>query len=318
MKKNEVNIIDKFKLLTFNNKRSLNLDDDIYYDSKLKLTYSIDTFEEDIHFLNSENPERFVKKIFRSSISDILSKGSIPIVYFISLSVKKINEKWINVFRNELLKESNKFNVYLGGGDTIKSKKLSVSISFIGHANKKPILRTGAKKNDDIYITGYLGDSFIGLQIIKKKLNLGKFNKFFIKSYEEPSLPYKFSKFLSKFATSSIDISDGFIKDLKTVCNVSKCGALIDFLSIPFSKQARISAKNKKIKLTEVFSNGDDFQTLFTAKPQYRNLIKSISNQTNVKISRVGVITLKKNVKIVNGDKIVSLSGDKTGYIHKF
>ncbi|MDC0473045.1 thiamine-phosphate kinase [Pelagibacteraceae bacterium] len=318
MIKTEIDIINKFKSLTFNNKKSLYLKDDVYYDSKLKLTYSTDTFEEDIHFLNSVDPKRFVKKIFRSSISDILCKGSIPIVYFVSLSVKKISNKWISTFQKELLKESKKFSVYLGGGDTVKSKKLSITISFIGYAKKKPILRTGAKIKDDIYITGDLGDSYLGLKIIKNKLNLGKYNNFFKKAYEEPLIPNKFLKLLSKFATSSIDISDGFVKDLKTLCSVSKCGALVNFQDIPFSKQVRISASKNKIKLNEIFSQGDDFQTLFTAKPKYRNLIKSISKKTKVKISRVGVITSKKYVKIVDAGKNLSIPASKSGYIHKF
>ena len=90
MKITEQDIINKYlKKLTFNNKKSLKLNDDVYYDSQKKLIFSTDTYEEGTHFLDASLPEKFVKKIFRSSISDIFAKGVSPTTYFLSLSIPK-------------------------------------------------------------------------------------------------------------------------------------------------------------------------------------------------------------------------------------
>ena len=59
----------------------------------------------------------------------------------------------------------------MGGGDTVFSKKLSFTITTIGYS-KKIINRNNAKLDDDIYVTGNLGDSFIGLQILKGKIKV--------------------------------------------------------------------------------------------------------------------------------------------------
>ena len=82
--------------------------------------------------------------------------------------------------KNTLKKLQNKFNVYLSGGDTTVSSKLVFTIMTIGNFKKKPILRSGAKINDDIYVSGNLGDSYIGLKILSKKANYKNFNNFFI------------------------------------------------------------------------------------------------------------------------------------------
>ena len=66
---------------------------------------------------------------------------------------------------------------------------------MLGHVKNKPILRSNAKINDDIYITGNLGESYLGLLTVLKKLKSGKLKKYFKKSYEEPRLPYNFSFF---------------------------------------------------------------------------------------------------------------------------
>ena len=319
MKLTERDIIKKYlKKLTFNNKKSLNLNDDVYYDSEKKLIFSTDTYEDGIHFLDASLPEKFIKKIFRSSVSDIFAKGAKPTTYFLSLSLPKINNKWIKKFENELNKESKKFGLFLGGGDIIKSKKLTITISVIGNINKKPVLRNGAKINDDIYITGNIGDSYIGLLIKQKRLNLSKLNSYFAKAFLEPCIQKEFSKYLPFFASSSIDISDGLIKDLQSICVASKCGAHIDFSKLPISMHMKKIIDKNIIKLKNVFSKGDDYQILFTANKKYRKSISKVSKKTNTKITRVGVIKTGNFIKMTNGDKIIDLSAIKPGYIHSF
>ena len=75
--------------------------------------------------------------------------------------------------------------------------------------------RNNCLKDDDIYVTGNIGDSSVGLFIIKKKLKLQKSKKYFIDKYYKPNLAYGFHRKLFKFANSSMDISDGLLSDLK-------------------------------------------------------------------------------------------------------
>ena len=101
----ENKIIKKYlRKLSFNNNKSLNLEDDVYYDNTKKIVFSTDTYEEGIHFIKSKNPENFTKKIFRSSLSDIICKGCEPKVYFLSLSLNDIDENWLKKFRSEYSK----------------------------------------------------------------------------------------------------------------------------------------------------------------------------------------------------------------------
>ena len=67
--------------------------------------------------------------------------------------------------------EQKKYGIFLCGGDTTYSNKLSFSITSIGYS-KNIIYRNKAKLNDDIYVTGNLGDSYVGLQILRKKIKL--------------------------------------------------------------------------------------------------------------------------------------------------
>ena len=318
---NEFIIINKyFKSLAKNNASSLNLSDDIYYNSKKKIAISIDTYVEGVHFLNSLNPKKFLKKVLRSSLSDLYCKGIKPQSYFLSLALnkKQANNSWLKKFQSILRSEQSKFKIKLSGGDTTVSSKLVITLTVMGFSKYKPILRKGSSYNDDIYVTGNIGDSYLGLSVINKKINLGKYNNFFKKKYYEPDIPIKISPYLKSFASASIDISDGFIQDLGHLCSESKCGALVDLSKIPLSKQSKyvLSSRNKNIG--EIFSNGDDYQILFTSKPKNRKKIISLSKLINLKISRVGKMNKQKNISFKNKGNKIHFTRKKMGYTHIF
>ena len=81
---NEFALIQKyFKKLTYNNPSALDLNDDVFFDKKNNVVVSTDTYVEGVHFLNFRNPDLVIKKIVRSSISDLYCKGVTPKFIFI-------------------------------------------------------------------------------------------------------------------------------------------------------------------------------------------------------------------------------------------
>ena len=86
----EFELINKYlKPLTFKKSPSLNFSDDVFFDRKNNLIISVDTYNEGVHFLNFNKPELVIKKILRSSISDLICKGVYPKYYFVSVSGNK-------------------------------------------------------------------------------------------------------------------------------------------------------------------------------------------------------------------------------------
>ncbi len=84
---NEFELIQNyFKKLSKNNPGAKTLNDDIFFDKKNNLAISVDTYNEGVHFPNFNNPYLVIKKVLRSSISDLICKGVKPKYYFISAS----------------------------------------------------------------------------------------------------------------------------------------------------------------------------------------------------------------------------------------
>ena len=318
---NEFELISNyFSKISKKNKSALNLNDDVFFDKNKGVVVSIDTYLIGTHFINFNSPKLVIKKILRSSISDLICKGVRPKFYFISGSGnrKTFSKKNLSEVSLSLQKEQKKYNILLCGGDTTFSNKLSFTIISLGYSNRI-IFRNKAKLNDDIYVTGNLGDSFIGLQLLKKKIKINEKNsQSFINMYYQPKLQTKLCDHLFKFANTSIDISDGLIDDLKKMINRQNFSFKLYEKKLPVSLNLERLIKHKNLKKMDVVSNGDDYQILFTANTNKERIIKNISKKTRIKITKIGKIISNKNRSVVINAKGKQIKAIKKGYIHQF
>ena len=317
----EFQIIKKyFSKLSKGNPGSFELTDDVFFDKHKKLVISIDTYVQGIHFLNFNKPDLVMKKIFRSSISDIICKGVKPKLYFLSGSgnKKSFSKKNLKLISNALKSEQKKFKIKLAGGDTTNSPKLTFTFVSIGYSSKI-VKRNNGKINDDIYVTGQLGDSFIGLNILQKKINLDLSNKkYFIKKYYLPDIQYKLLNFIKNHTNTSIDLSDGLFSDINKMINKKNLSFEVNLDKIPLSKNLSKLISLKKVKLENVITRGDDYQILFSANRSKSRIINKISKSSQIKITKIGKIISGRN-----GPRIIDKKGNKIaqkykGFEHQF
>ena len=302
------------------NKSALNLNDDVFFDKKRGVVISVDTYNIGTHFYDFKSPDLVIKKILRSSISDLICKGVKPKFYFISGSGNKKTFTKNNLYKisKSLKSEQNKFNIDLCGGDTTFSNKLSFTITSLGYSNKI-IYRNKAKLNDDIYVTGNLGDSYLGLKVLSNKAKFKNKDKlFFLDKYYKPELPLNLTKYLLKFANSSIDVSDGLIDDLAKMINRQSLSFHLFENKIPVSNKLSNLIKKQRLNKINLTSNGDDYQVLFTAGIKKARIIQNASKATGIKITKIGKIVSGKDRSLIFDEKGKQIRAKSKGYIHRF
>ena len=317
----EFDIIKKyFSKLSSKNKNSLRLNDDVFFDRSKKLVISVDTYVHKLHFFDFKNPNLVMKKIIRSSISDLICKGVKPKYYFISGSGNKKTFTKSNLIKisQSLKQEQKKFKIYISGGDTVFSNNLSFTIISVGFSNNI-IFRNKAKLNDDIYVTGNLGDSYTGLKILKRKILLNKnLNRYFFKRYYLPELYLDLAKKLFNFANTSIDISDGLFSDLDKLINNQKLSYQVNLADIPISKNLKKMIFLKKLKKIDFISKGDDYQILFTASKKKSRIIYKTFKSLGIKISKIGNICIGSQKPQIIDEKGNKIAIKNKGYFHQF
>ncbi len=296
-------IINKyFKKLNFKKKGTFNFDNDGAYlelkNKNYKLTVTTDNISEDIDFFSYDEPKSIAQKITTVNLSDIFAMGALPHSYLLNLHLPNyINEKWLNSFSSELKKIQHKYGFYLLGGDLSKSNKLIVSSTFFGFIkNKLEIFQNKFNLHDDILITGNIGESKIGLEILKKKISSNiNLKQYFIKKYLYP-IPCKLGPLIANHVNSMKDISDGLIGDLTDMLN-DKFGAMINVNKIPLSVKTKKILNNKNnLRFEDLLNAGDDYELIIISSQKNRNKIFNIANKNNINISLIGKIISEKGI----------------------
>ena len=272
---------------------------------------STDMLNEKTHFLPNTDPFNLGWKALAVNISDIYAMGGIPKFALLAIALPKVKVSWMEEFSNGLFSCAKKYKVELIGGDTTKGP-LSISICILGEVLKKnALLRSNAKKDDDIWVTGELGLAALGLAKLQNKIQLPQgLSKKAIGALEKPILQSSIIEIMAKLSHSAIDISDGLIADLSHILEASKVGADISLKDIPMNPWLK---KNKLIDIG--LSGGDDYQLLFTAPKKNRNKINLVSKMPSIKLTRIGSIK-KGNILNISDHKGMLYSLKKKGYDH--
>ena len=160
---------------------------------------------------------------------------------------------------------------------------------------------------------------FLRLKVLKKQIKLNnKLKNYFIKKYYEPDLQFKLINWLISFANTSIDISDGLIADLEKLINNQRLSYKLNFEKIPVSKHLKNLIVKKRLNKSSFISNGDDYQILFTAKPDMSRIINNIAKSLSVKISKIGKICSPLQKSEIYDQKGMKISLKNLGYYHNF
>jgi thiamine-monophosphate kinase len=267
--------------------------------SGMKEVISTDALVEDIHFkLSTTTPEALGRKALSVSLSDIAAMGGTPKRVLVTLGLpKKISVSFLDKLYSGFNEICNQFKVELAGGDTVSSPKcFFINVAVIGEA-KRVFTRKGAKPGDLIFVTGTLGDSSLGLQLLSKKKSARKDHKFLIKRHLDPTARVQEAGILASSnlnITSMIDISDGLVQDLYHICKASKVGARIYQDRLPQSPEfARTCSQNLIPPLPLLLNGGEDYELLFTLPADG---VKNLNRQflkAKVLVTQVGEISLK-------------------------
>ena len=280
-------------------------DDAGLFKAKKELIFSTDTSVENIHFPKGLNAKKIAYRSCAVAASDIAACGGALKWLAISLSTSSKDEKWIEDFSKGIKEFSDSYKVPIIGGDLTSSKEISISIGVCGEIEKKYFMRrSGAQENDHIFVTGDLGEAFIGLNLLKnKKKKLSSKEKIYLNRFLKPSIEIAFSQDLSKLANSCIDISDGLLGDLKHICEESNLGAKIFLEDIPFVGGYE-----------NALTWGDDYQLCFTASSKNLEKIYKMARNYEIKLSTIGSMQKSKGISVFSNGKKIALK--KAGYNH--
>ena len=120
---------------------------------------------------------------------------------------------------------------------------------------------------------------------------------------------------LRDLVSAAIDISDGLAADLYHICVASGVGATIWAPEVPISAEVATLLKSNQTNFETIFSGGDDYDLILTARSKYDREINNLSSLLNTKIKKIGTITRSRKVNFLDESGAV-ITMPNSGFQH--
>ncbi len=266
----------------------------------MQLVVSTDLLAEGVHFERPFGQLRLLgRKSLAVNLSDLAAMGARPRWFFLSLAIPAglpLDE--IEVLLDGLSEQAAAHGVLLAGGDTCGSRSgLVISVTIVGEQRPELLLRrSGARPGDEVWVSGTLGDSALGLQLLLKNKSVtgGAATEYVVNRHLDPTPRCGLGQALAEagLARAMIDISDGLLADLGHICQQSGCGAEIALAHLPRSPQfERLVTSATPFPWQLVAAGGEDYELCFTAPADRRAAILERAKTAGVPATVVGKVT---------------------------
>jgi thiamine-monophosphate kinase len=249
-----------------------------------------DILIQDVHFdLSTVTWRELGWKALAVNISDIAAMGGAPGYAMVSLGLPAETDvaSVAELYRG--IKDiARRFNVAIVGGNISGAPVIIIDVSLIGEASKTLLTRSAAKPGDCIAVTGYLGTSSAGQQMLKSGLQFDKRTASLLrKAHLRPQPRVVEGQLLAQYGVrAAIDISDGLLSDLTHICKASKVGAKVWLDRLPIHPRVKAIFKEEASWLA--LSGGEDYELMFTAKS---SVIDRVRKVMSTPLTVIGEIT---------------------------
>jgi thiamine-monophosphate kinase len=247
-----------------------------------QIVVSSDLLTEGIHFNLMYVPLKHLGyKAVIVNLSDVCAMNAVPKQIVVNIAVSgKFSVEAVEELYSGIHLACEKYGVDLVGGDTTSSLTgLTISITVLGEVEKENVvLRSGAKPNDLLCVTGDLGGAYMGLQLLERENEVFKVNPnmqpqlvgydYILQRQLHPEARVDIVSAFQKLnikPTSMIDISDGLSSEIHHLCKNSGLGCSLYEEKVPLDFQTKKMAEEMNINpLVAALNGGEDYELLFT------------------------------------------------------
>ncbi len=315
---NEDQIVELIRNLFPSDRSEVGIGDDaavVRFDRPQVIT--TDTLFEGIDFLPTIPVELMARKSLSANLSDVAAMGAIPRLFLLTMGLSESDQPRVEPLLRSLADHANRYGVQLIGGDLSSADRLMISITMFGDLVRpeRPLLRSGARPGDRIFVSRPLGAAEAGLRLLLSGWNVGpdlgvsppegrehafgyghrEFAASAILRHVDPEPEVALGCRLAELdsTTACIDISDGLSTDLARLCRASEVGAEIEWERIPmFPDLGRVGGAFGIDADRAMLHGGEEFALLFTAAAQEAELSRLLSRP----VYRIGTVRSEPGV----------------------
>lgn len=272
----------------------------------MQMAVSTDMLVEGRHFFAGADAENLGHKALAVNLSDLAAMGAAPLAFTLALSLPAADPLWLAGFSRGMFALADLHGCKLIGGDTTRGP-LNVCITVFGELPAGMALRRdAAMPEDDIWVSGTLGDARLALATLRNEMSSGAPLVLRAADLQQaasrlhrPTPRVALGIALRGIAHAAIDISDGFAGDLVHVLARSRCGASVDVDALPVG--AILQKMAPGLQREWCLAGGDDYELCFTAPPHLHDAVVAAGLASNTRVTRIGRIDAASGLRLRDG-----------------
>ena len=289
-----------------------------------QLVLKTDPVAEGVHFFSDDAPEDIGWKALAVNASDLAAKAAQPLGYLMAVSFPEApTVGWFKRFAAGLEAAQTAFGCHLLGGDTDRRPgPVTITITILGTVAARGMVRRGtAKVGDVLFVSGTLGDAFLGLALRKDAALSGRWGlaseeaRYLVQRFLRPQPRLALATALRAHASAAMDVSDGLAKDLARMCSASGCAGSVRLADVPLSTAAAKAAAVDPVLAAGMVTAGDDYEVLAAVPAANADAFRSRAVGDGIPVSPIGCMRAGSGI-IIEGDEGRPLALDHLGWDH--
>jgi thiamine-monophosphate kinase len=285
-----------------------------------RLVITADAIVAGVHYLPEDPPDLVARKLLRVNLSDLAAMGARPLHYVLTTALPaELGREWLARFAEGLGEDQRRYGIDLLGGDSVGTRGPAVlSLTAIGEvAAGQEIRRSGAQPGDLIWVSGTIGDAFLGLDLLHGAYPdlAPEHRDYLVRRFRIPEPRTELGPRLCGIAHAMIDVSDGLLADLGHICETSRVAAMVELHLLPLSLAARAIVEGDPGTRARLATAGDDYELVFAAPADAAETIATLSLLLGIPVTRIGRVDVGTGVRLINSDGH-QIALEATGYRH--
>lgn len=289
-----------------------------------EFVFKTDAIAEGVHFLSTDAPADIGWKALAVNVSDLAAKGAVPVGYLMSLAFPQApTAEWMAEFARGLGEAQAAFGIHLMGGDTDRRPgPLSVTPMVVGEVPAGRMVRRGAARADDvIFVSGTLGDSALGLHLVRDPGHVQRWRlseplaQQLTRRFLRPQPRLPLAAPVLDHAQAGMDLSDGLLKDLGRMCRASGVGAIIEHAALPVSDAFAAVRQIDPASASAALFAGDDYEILTAIAPAKVAAFFAAAAAAGITVTQIGRFTSGSDVVVRDASGTAMALGE-TGWDH--
>lgn len=278
-----------------------------------------DAVVEGVHFTRrTSSLEDVGYKALAVNLSDLAAMGARPRWMLCAVALpKRFSPTDLRRLAAGMAPLAREHCVALLGGNVTSASALSITLTLAGDVPKsrRPLLRSGARSGDVLYLAGAVGEAAAGLRLLEQQARAtevpAKFRRrrlqprraqpwsqALVEAQRRPKPLVALGKAIAPFASACVDVSDGLLQDLGHVCAASRLGADVDSRRVPVSAALETFVGSRGAALRDALTGGEDYALLFTVPPSKTAALERALRRACLAAIPVGCMTERRGVRV--------------------